>query len=1224
MTLDEFRKQNPAYSDVSLWPDEKLASGLYSKYYSQKMSREDFDKQVLTSSAATVVDRAQEIQQSPTPTTSVATGTREAAKAMEARIKAEDKPVERDPWTDPTNAIVGPGVLGAKIGAGLAKTAAMVATSLLAEPVVGTAVDEADKKMTEKGVSPYVQLPVDLALSMAAGSLTESGIAKVGSKVKQALKGAPVTVESVAHALQNVKVENTGAEQVIQDVTKTKSKPLDMRTAVTEITKKNLEREAAQKAKDFPELVLPTTTTPDKIVPGAVPEAGTPGIVQVNNLLVDQKNSLTNKLETATPQSAEEIKKNLKTVTKKLEENGLDALNNLVKQHQDRIVELDSQGLALRVKMKDMGARGENTTTTEILLEKIRNEKDKVQKQLDDATQKLNKTIENAPTPDPIKLTRTAVRASAIGTSGAMGGVYNGVDWDTYEETGEIKIDPDKALRGMLAGIAVGTGIHMAPKAANLWTQTTKNKLIDPVMDTIKGSITNEALRYQLGLNRSKEVGDLVRNYQVQSKVVIDKAVEIGKTLNEIAPGALQQKRLTQILEGGVTTNPTLIAKARQINEMFADLKNSTRELNLSHYSSMEALTRQQRADLRNIIKDASTPDAERITAQKMLNNHYHIGSASEYLPIFNPAKEGLTRGDKKILTEEIQNLKHKSRYQNPEGRPEMEAQIAELEKTLKGGQRQSERTSSGLKLNQGYSIMRQDLPSEVTRVYNDIIGPAYRTAKGAAIQGTDVLKAKLFNHISENPEWTLSGLHDAPANYVKIKGDQWGSLDGKFVRNDVLSDLDSVIDLRSKAEVNMDKIMGYWKYGKAILNPATHARNFVSNMVLADMAGVSPADTAIYASAANALRQGANSQYYREAERAGLFAGTFRKSELLDLRNELNDIRSPSGLQKWFSKAASVPSAMYENSEKFFKTAVFIKARESGMSPGAAMEHAEKYLFNYSDIPPMVKHYKRWASPFVTFAYKATPLIAETAITKPWKLASAFGAMYGLEQMAQQKMGLRDETIEKDKSVMLSPKGQVLLPFKDDQGNRLYGNIGDFMPWSNMGRPWGQSGIPFADFLPSNPAFTLGAAIISNKDSFTGEEIYNQALDSVGAMTGKYLELVWKQTMPSIAPGGYSFEKIHTAIKNSFGADLKDYTGQTMSPSGLLIKALLGVKLTKANQELYDRFSTAQAKKLQKIVGERRTEILKQLQRNEITENEADKLMEQLRSVHMEKQPQL
>ena len=124
--------------------------------------------------------------------------------------------------------------------------------------------------------------------------------------------------------------------------------------------------------------------------------------------------------------------------------------------------------------------------------------------------------------------------------------------------------------------------------------------------------------------------------------------------------------------------------------------------------------------------------------------------------------------------------------------------------------------------------------------------------------------------------------------------------------------------------------------------------------------------------------------------------------------------------------------------------------------------------------------------------------------------------------------------------------------------------------------------------------------------------------------MTGKYLELVWKQTMPSIAPGGYSFEKIHTAIKNSFGANLKDYTGQTMSPSGLLINALLGVKLTKANQELYDRFSTAQAKKLQKIVGERRTEILKQLQRNEITESEADKLMEQLRNTHMEKQPQL
>ena len=37
--LDKFRAKNPEYKD---YPDDKLAEGLYNKYYAQQMSREDF------------------------------------------------------------------------------------------------------------------------------------------------------------------------------------------------------------------------------------------------------------------------------------------------------------------------------------------------------------------------------------------------------------------------------------------------------------------------------------------------------------------------------------------------------------------------------------------------------------------------------------------------------------------------------------------------------------------------------------------------------------------------------------------------------------------------------------------------------------------------------------------------------------------------------------------------------------------------------------------------------------------------------------------------------------------------------------------------------------------------------------------------------------------------------------------------------------------------------
>jgi hypothetical protein len=43
MTLDEFRQKNPAYKD---WPDQKLADGLYNKFYAGKMDRNEFNRQV--------------------------------------------------------------------------------------------------------------------------------------------------------------------------------------------------------------------------------------------------------------------------------------------------------------------------------------------------------------------------------------------------------------------------------------------------------------------------------------------------------------------------------------------------------------------------------------------------------------------------------------------------------------------------------------------------------------------------------------------------------------------------------------------------------------------------------------------------------------------------------------------------------------------------------------------------------------------------------------------------------------------------------------------------------------------------------------------------------------------------------------------------------------------------------------------------------------------------
>ena len=965
----------------------------------------------------------------------------------------------------------------------------------------------------------------------------------------------------------------------------------------------------------------------------------------------NKKKSLEAMLKTASPDEVKDIKKELKEVKRQRRNIGIghhmdeydkqialrETLNDKQSVVRDKMYNLEDEGLnkspeyvKLRkeydnLKFQVIQANGEATMSkaaytnaAHTRYEEIAGERE-ANAVMDRRLMSAEMRAEAYPKFENSVIVSNFLKSNVSAGTGAIGAVYGGVDWDTFEETGDIRVDPDQMLRGLLAGVAVGMGIKVAPKAASHWTAVTKSKIVDPLVDIAKGSITNETVRYQLGLGRSAEVRNMVRDYKTQADLVLRKAVTLGHELNDVAPTGLAQRRLTQILEGGITTNASLAKKAHKINAMFKDLKEATRDLNLSQYSRFDELTRKQRTELRQIIKDPDMSIAEVQTAQEILNNHYHIGSSKEYLPIFHPGVEGLTKADKNALNKEIKNLKKQSRYRNPEGNQTLEAQIAGLETYLKEGTKRKSRVR-GVNIDRGYATMRQDIPAESTRVFNDIVGPAYRTAKGAATQAGDVLKMGVLNEVKKNPEWVLPKGGKTPANYIKLYGKQWGPLNGQRVRNDVLADLEEVIDVRSNAEMNMDKIMGYWKFGKAILNPVTHARNAVSNTILAYFAGVNPADTHTYASAAKALKQGRENVHFKEAEDWGLFNNTFIESDISALRDELNEIRDGSKFAKWIRNAVSAPAALYDQSERFFKTAVFINARESGKTIDEAAKHAEKYLFNYQDIPPAVKHYKRWAAPFMTYTYKATPLLAETMVTKPWKIGAVFGTMYGLEELAQKSLGMSDEDVAADKSVMLQDKGQVLLPFKDAYGNRLYGNMGAFMPWSGVGQTWGQSDVPLGDWLPSNPMFTIAAALVTNKESFTGKDIHDRVLDGAAETTQKYMSYAWKQLTPSLVPGGYGFEKIVKGLKNSLGKGEVDYAGRQRDISSLAMEALLGVKLTPANQKLFDQFTAAKVRKVQQAVRKRRSAIRRNLQRGKITREGADKQIQALRDLNLSK----
>ena len=842
--------------------------------------------------------------------------------------------------------------------------------------------------------------------------------------------------------------------------------------------------------------------------------------------------------------------------------------------------------------------------------------------------------------------------------TGPAGAVVYGVDWDHYDKTGELRIDPMRAFVGAFGGVALGAGARGVARtldyAGRKWADVTKKYIVDKMRDFINGRIVGEHVRYAFGMDRSPELMDAIRNAQRLQETAWNEAAAMGQELQRLAPTALEQKRLMQVLQGGVTNDKEIMRKANELHEIFDGYRRRLEDLKIMQYTQFDKLTRRQRAQLRHTIDDPKATPRDQEIARRRLNAYYHTGSAKEYLPYYYEKHEGLSSDKLADLNKEIKRLKKLSRRGNPEGRQDLEALIAELEdvagKSLKG---RADMRASRMKVLANYSHHRLEIPYDVRRRLGLIENAAYSAAKGYGIQKSDIYRAELLQQVADNPEWAMPHYSDMtyPKNFERVQGKQWGKLDGMWLRRDVKTDLSETFDWTSQFVKNWDKAMGLWKYGKVILNPATHARNFYSNMILAYFGDVSPTDVTTYTRAVKALKNGADDPHYKEAKDWGLFNNSFVQSEIMKLRQGVEGLRDGQGLQRFVRKAASLPAEVYQGNEHLFKMAVFIKARNSGLSVDQAARKAEKYIFNYNDIPPFVRHMRRWVSPFFTFTYKALPLAAEMMIRKPWKVMAIGGAMYGMEKAAQDRLGYDPDKAEQQRELMapwmrsrvfsilpyderlpraLNPYVQVRMPFQDKWGNDLFLDLAYILPYGTAGEKWGQSNLPLNDLFPNNPLFDMATAIYTNKDAFTGKPIYDDVLDGTAQITAKYLDLVYKSLAPAnpLVPGTRNFDKLKTGFQNTFmGRDVRDWADRPIEFQQAVLSTLMGIKLSPANEQKLREFEAATRRKIRKSASKRKGELKRRYLRNEITKKEFKEQLDEINNLErqlMKERPNL
>ena len=459
-----------------------------------------------------------------------------------------------------------------------------------------------------------------------------------------------------------------------------------------------------------------------------------------------------------------------------------------------------------------------------------------------------------------------------------------------------------------------------------------------------------------------------------------------------------------------------------------------------------------------------------------------------------------------------------------------------------------------------------------------------------------------------------VEGWHQVPNTKIGTNSrlKKYGALAGKFVTPEVWAAVkhhgrNPLLNLTNNhpAVKNYLNLLGKWKAYKTVYNPVSHMNNVVSNLGMYYMSDYSPK---YLAAAIKELYQGENSALFREARDNGLFGtdytatlnvetGQRKLDELLEKlrtqdeipdlnetldtlmsikqwfiesKNAVKDAQGPwqtglelasavgnpfvNTLKKPISKAADAMQSAYRFEDEFYKMAVYMAERQKGTKPFDAVSAANKYFFDYSDMPTFFQAVRDspWGSPFISYTYYALPALARTAIEKPEKLFAFAAFLEGVNYAGMaingelQDQGYWDRMAQDEEVLPDWMQGRSLfgglnnisVPFVDSYklglanmlpaGNPFIGNAEREGAWPAALSFWGP------DPAGSNPVMRLIFDLANNKD-WRGSPIYNADSPDAAEKWRKGLNYVYQNFTPGnpLFPGSYSQQKIIEGAAN-------------------------------------------------------------------------------------------